>query len=71
MITLKEFLELYDNWNGITHINDNTDETVRLENGQTYWIAENSEYLDKKVIAFGLYDNEMFIRVDYKKLEIE
>jgi len=68
-MTLKAFLDLYDNWNGITIINDNnlaplikgTTSAIAFEDGSLY----DEDIMASEVIAFGFYDNELTIRVDY------
>lgn len=69
---LRDFLELYDDWNGTTKINDDNLETIIIgntadivyedctfsQNGYSY-----SQLWNKKVVAFGFYDNELCVRV--------
>lgn len=58
----KKFMELYDNWNGITRVNDNKFKTIIEE--KTHVIMDTREDLfDKKVMAFGFYDGVMTVRV--------
>lgn len=61
-MTLREFIEIYDNWNGYTCINDNNlyarVKTVQIDNGNY------ERALNAKVIAFGFYDDELCVRVD-------
>ena len=64
---LKDFLEMYDNWNGYTVINDNN---LKLyARCKTVALAENKDKnytkaLNAKVLSFGFYDNELTVRVD-------
>ena len=69
---LRDFLELYDNWNGTTKINDDNLETIII--GNTAGIAYGhctfsqsgysySQLWNKKVVAFWFYDNELCVRV--------
>lgn len=64
---LKEFLDLYDNWNGYAVINDNN---LKLyARCKTAALAENKDNnyttpLNSEVVSFGFYDNELTIRVD-------
>ena len=68
-MTLKEFLDLYDNWNGITVVNDGnlstlikgTTSEIAFEDGNLY----DEDIMASEVIAFGFYDNELCVRVDY------
>ena len=70
----KHFMEMYDNWNGITKVNDNNLDTIVI--GQTYLIMEgkvafesNANIIDynklfeMEVVSFGFYDNEFCVRV--------
>ena len=66
MILLKDFLKLYDNWNGYTVIKDkNLELYARLK---TVSLAENedvnSRALNAEVLSFGFYDKELTIRVN-------
>jgi hypothetical protein len=69
---LKDFLELYDNWNGTTKINDDNLETIVIGNatdifdGLSGFLRHGYSYSrlwNKEVVAFGFYDNELCIRV--------
>ena len=67
----KEFMELYDNWNGTTKINNNNLETIVIDrtinimeciptlNG----IKNYDKLFEMEVVAFGFYDNEFCVRV--------
>jgi len=58
----KDFLNLYDNWNGITRVNDN-DLNVIVE-GNTCKIAEERNDLhNMEVVAFGFYEGVLTVRV--------
>lgn len=58
----KEFMELYDNWNGITVVND--DNLKCIAKDRTVTIMETKHDLfEKEVVAFGFYDNEFCVRV--------
>ena len=63
---LKEFLDLYDNWNGYTQINDrNCNPYARVKTDRIF----NGNYnniLDCKVMAFGFYDGDLCVRIDYE-----
>ncbi len=61
-VSLKQLLEMYDDWNGITRINNDKLNTIIEE--KTYKIYNiRKDLLDKEVIAFGFYDGEMTVRV--------
>lgn len=61
-IKFKEFMDGYDNWNGITRVNNNELETI-IED-ETLSIMENREDLfDREVVSFGFYDNVLCVRV--------
>jgi hypothetical protein len=67
----KQFMEMYDNWNGITKVNDDNLDTVVV--GKTFNIMYRALDLNKmesydklfemEVVAFGFYDNELCVRV--------
>lgn len=57
---LRDFLELYDNWNGVLVIND--DNLNCLCYGD-FWNAKISDFENREVVAFGFYDNELCVRV--------
>lgn len=60
-MTVRELLEMYDNWNGITKINN--DQLEMIAKGHTYDIADNIEIKDKEVVSFGFIDGEFCIRI--------
>lgn len=61
-MNFKEFMELYDNWNGITTVNDNNLDVI--VSGKTSVIMETrTDLFDKEVVAFGFYDGELTVRV--------
>ena len=58
---LRDFVDLYDNWNGILVVNnDNLKPIVRdkVEVDLSY-----KNVYEKEVVAFGLYDDELCVRV--------
>ena len=57
----REFLEMYDNWNGIVCIND--DNLDLIIKGQPAAVLSYKNVFEKEVVAFGFYDNELCIRV--------
>lgn len=61
-VSLKQLLEMYDDWNGITRINNDELNTIIEE--KTYKIYHvRKDLLDKEVVAFGFYDGVMTVRV--------
>ena len=63
---LKDFLDLYDNWNSILVVNDNNLDryaTVDLRNASE-WLVEHTTVANANVVAFGFYDGELGVRVD-------
>ena len=58
----KDFVELYDNWNGLITVND--DELRPIYCGKTFKVVdERPEFYEKEVVAFGFYDNELCVRI--------
>lgn len=61
-MNFKDFMEMYDNWNGVTRVNDNNLDMI-VEN-QTGIIMDNrKELYDKEVVSFGFYDNVLTVRI--------
>lgn len=61
-MNFKKFMDMYDNWNGFTRVNDNKLKVIIEE--KTHVIMDTREDLfNKKVIAFGFYDGVMTVRV--------
>lgn len=68
---LRQFIEMYDNWNGTIKVND--DNLDMIVSGCILEIIEcipmlnkvkNYEKLfDMKVVSFGFYDDELCVRV--------
>lgn len=64
---LAEFLDLYDNWNGILVVNDRDCErfaTVNLSHVDKWLSGNGVGAANAEVMAFGFYDNELCVRVD-------
>lgn len=58
---LRDFVNLYDNWNGILVVNnDNLDPIVK---GKVEVALSYENVHEKEVVAFGFYDNELCVRV--------
>ena len=58
----EQFMEMYDNWNGITVVNDN--DLNPIVKDKTLTIMETRKDLfEKEVVAFGFNDGEFCVRV--------
>ena len=57
---LRDFLNLYDNWNGVLVINDDNLDCLYYGN---FWSIKISDFENREVVAFGFYDNELCVRV--------
>lgn len=56
----KEFMDLFDNWNGITKVNDI--DLKMIIRHKTVYITENCKDLfDLTVVSFGFYDGELTV----------
>lgn len=70
-MNFKDFMDLYDNWNGITQVNDdNLNPIVREKTSNLMWEnpvlngVENKEKLfEMEVVSFGFYDDVFYVRV--------
>ena len=58
---LRDFVDLYDNWNGIGGLNDDKLDTV--VKGEVEVALSYGNVNEKEVVAFGFYDNELCVRV--------
>lgn len=64
-MTVKELLDLLDNWNISIIINDNSlNRIIKVENIFTF-VEKRNPLLKEKVVSFGFYDKEITIRIDY------
>ena len=63
---LKDFLELYDNWNGIVKINDNNLNCIVKDKGYIIAESNNEKMMNGEVVSFGYYDGELCIRIEVK-----
>ena len=52
---------MYDNWNDVIYINDNNLNRLAEENPEI--IYHNPNLAEKKVVAFGFYEENLYIRV--------
>lgn len=58
---LRDFLNMYDNWNGVICVNgDNLDCIIK---GDPYVVLSYEHLYKMEVTAFGFYDNELCVRV--------
>lgn len=61
-MNLKKFMEMYDNWNTIAVVNDDTLKPIVKD--VAWKIAEDRTDLhEKEVVSFGFYDGELTVRV--------
>ena len=61
-MNFKTFMDRYDNWNGITRVNDN--ELNTIVEGKTNIIMDTrTDLFDKEVVAFGFYEDVLTVRV--------
>lgn len=58
---LYDFVNLYDNWNGILVVNDDNLDPIVKDKVEVALSYRNVH--EKEVIAFGFYDNELCVRV--------
>jgi len=59
---LYDFLEYYDNWMGMVRINDNN--LRPLAEGRVDDVVESyATLMEKKVVAFGFYENVLTVRI--------
>ena len=58
---LREFLGLYDNWNGTVCVND--DDLNLVVKGDPYVVLSHENVYEMEVASFGFYDNELCVRV--------
>ena len=57
----KKFMDLFDNWNGVTRVND--DHLECIVEDRTLNVAEREDLHNMEVVAFGFYDNVLCVRV--------
>lgn len=58
---LREFLNMYDNWNIIVCVND--DNLDLIVHGKPEIVLSYKDTYQKEVVSFGFYDNELCVRV--------
>lgn len=64
----KEFMEMYDNWNGNTKVNDNNLNPIVEGSTESIMNRLRTDLLgvnlfEMEVVAFGFYDNTLCVRV--------
>ena len=58
----KEFMNAYDDWNGILKVNDDNLDCIVKD--KAFFVMENRQDLyERKVVSFGFYDGELCVRV--------
>lgn len=62
IMNLGKFLEMYDNWNGNTRVNDDELNTI-TENTTFIIYEERKELLHREVIFFGFYDGVLTVTI--------
>lgn len=62
IMNLGKFLEMYDNWNGNTRVNDDELNTI-AENTTFIIYEERKELLHREVVTFGFYDGVLTVRI--------
>ena len=58
---LLDFVNMYDNWNGILVIND--DNLNQIVKGKVPVALSSGNLFEMEVVAFGFYDDELCVRV--------
>ena len=59
----REFIDLYDNWNGIVVVNDDDLNPIVKEKIMYLMPTCSSDILNMEVVSFGFFDNELCVRV--------
>ena len=63
-MSFKEFMDLYDNWNGRIRINDKDLNEV-IEDATLTIMNSRKDLYDKTVMAFGFYDDILTVRLNF------
>lgn len=63
-MSFKEFMDLYDNWNGHIRINDKDLNEV-IEDAALTIMDSRKDLYDKTVMAFGFYDDILTVRLNF------
>lgn len=61
-MNFKDFMEMYDNWNNVTRVNDN-DLNMIVEDRTDIIMDNRKDLYDKEVVAFGFYNGLITVRV--------
>lgn len=64
-ITLRDFIQCYDDWNGYTVINDNNLNRYARVKTDRIFNGNYEKILDCEVVAFGFYDGDLCVRIKY------
>lgn len=60
----EDFMDLYDNWNGVTRVNDNElNPIIEMNTAMLMSLRENQNLFEKEVVTFGFYDGVLTVRV--------
>ena len=60
----RDFMDLYDNWNGVTRVNDNElNPIIEMNTAMLMSLRENQNLFEKEVVTFGFYDGVLTVRV--------
>lgn len=64
-MTLRTFLEYYDNWNGYTVVNGKNLELYARVKTDRLFNGNYDKILKREVLSFGFYDGDLTVRIDY------
>lgn len=64
----RSLMNMYDNWNGITRVNDDELKTV-IEDRTVVIMDTREDLFDKEVVAFGFYEGLFYVRLKYIQKE--
>lgn len=60
----EDFMDLYDNQNGVTRVNDNElNPIIEMNTAMLMSLRENQNLFEKEVVTFGFYDGVLTVRV--------
>lgn len=61
-VTFKDFMDLYDNWNGAIRVNDNELNPI-IEGNINVIMDAKEELFNKEIVAFGFYSGVLTVRI--------
>lgn len=62
-MTLRQLLDLFDNWMQLIKLNDN--KLRQIEAIDTIAnVVDNGKHLNDEVVSFGFYDGQLCVRID-------